>query len=107
MLDDERAQSERACNDLVSRVSGMLVEYTQQRDQSLRKTVDAAQSALSTSQAAWTTMSEDQGSRMDTMISLGTSTTDRLGRRKNEGKRKREDCDNVCASFVARFVNTF
>jgi len=91
MLEREQIESERARGDLVKRVSGMLEDYTRARDTNLRKAFSAMQEATATSERQWEQLGQEHGAKLDAHVEEGKDTAALIQRRRQDGKRKRED----------------
>ncbi|KZV84431.1 kinesin 2 [Exidia glandulosa HHB12029] len=103
MLEKEQVEAERSRNDLVRRVSTMLEDYTRQRDTSLRKAFSAMQDGTAVGEKQWARLASEQGSKLDAAVQNSQEAVANVQRRRQEGKRKREDATHAISSIAASF----
>lgn len=103
MLEREQAEAEQSRDDLVRRVSSMLEDYSRQRDSSLRKAFDSMQQSSVQSETQWTRLAVDQGEKLDQQMQSNKDAIALVQRRRQEGKRKREDGSQAITSIATSF----
>jgi hypothetical protein len=87
LLESERSQGERARDELVRQVSGLLGEFTAARDRGLRKVVEEVQRANDDGEKRMAEFGEMHGSRMDGIVGRGVDFSKVLERKGKEGKK--------------------
>lgn len=108
LLLSENAKAEKAKDELIQRVSGLLGEFTAARDQSLRAAVSQVSDRNSEAEAGMVKFELEHGKVMDSMASTGDATQAIFERKGKEGKRTRDGALKVrmMSSFLLmRFID--
>ncbi|KDQ60800.1 hypothetical protein JAAARDRAFT_204605 [Jaapia argillacea MUCL 33604] len=90
MLESEKVKSQRAKDDLIERVSGLLSSFTSERDRSLRETISQVQLENAGSEAEIMRFGEAHGQKIDEASERGKEWRVSVERRSVEGKRTRD-----------------
>lgn len=90
LLETERLKAERAKDELLKRISGLLNNFTLERDQSLREAFTEMTESNSTAEAGMLKLGKEQGQTLDAIVGKGNEWSTSLSRRAGEGKRTRD-----------------
>ena len=107
LLESERGKSEKAKNQLISRISGLLGEFTAERDRGLREAFEEMKNKNSIGEGEMERCGNENGERIANVIRAGEDWGSSLTRRGDESKRLRDGAfkvRTVCfVSGAARF----
>ena len=101
LLEAEKLKAEKAKDELIQRVSGLLGEFTSARDRSLREAVSHVQAGNTQAEEEMTQFRKKHSDMMDGMVVRGGESTLSMERRSTEGKRTRDGALKVSFLFVA------
>ncbi|PSR74150.1 hypothetical protein PHLCEN_2v10106 [Hermanssonia centrifuga] len=90
LLESERIQSDRAKEELVTRITSLLGNFTAERDRRLRETFSEMTESNATAEAGMKKLGKDQGQRLEAVIGKGREWGGALEKRAGEGKRLRD-----------------
>ncbi|KAH9951942.1 P-loop containing nucleoside triphosphate hydrolase protein [Amylocystis lapponica] len=90
LLESEKQKVDRARDDLMKRISGLLGDFTADRDRSLREAFSEMSQSNAAAQEEMVQLGKAQGERLETVISRGREWSVDLERRGVEGKRTRD-----------------
>ena len=99
MLVNERKDAEKAKSDLIQRVSGLLGEFMQQRDESLRQSVESLQNSNAEAKVLLTSTFGRQVDIHQDAMQRNTNLDSGLGRSGAQAREAREDATNVREQF--------
>ncbi|KAG5645219.1 hypothetical protein DXG03_006636 [Asterophora parasitica] len=105
MLDVERAKGEKAKDELIQRVSGLLGSFTAERDRSLREAVGVIQEANRSGEEEMRTFMKQHAGVLEHMETIGAEISENLQSRRGEGKRTRDGALKTIATAKTRFSN--
>ena len=103
LLESERVKAERAKEDLLQRIAGLLGTFTAERDRSLREAFSEMTESNASAEAGMVKLGKDQGQRIDAVVQKGVEWSSTLDRREGELKRTRDGAFKV--SLVHTFVS--
>jgi len=103
LLDSERIKSSRAKDELISRVSGLLGDFVNQRDQSLREAVGAVQSNTLDAADNMVRFSDNHGQAMENVAASASSSASAMQGCTNETKRLRDGSFKVSPLLHSNF----
>lgn len=95
LLESERVKSEGAKGQLISRISGLLGEFTAERDRSLRDAFEEMHNRNVIGEGEMEKCGNESGERMVNVIRAGEDWGSSLTRRGGEGKRMRDGAFKV------------
>ncbi|EIN07350.1 kinesin-domain-containing protein [Punctularia strigosozonata HHB-11173 SS5] len=98
LLDTQKVDAERARDDLLQRVSGLLGEFTAERDRSLRETFKVIHDSNDVAEQNMSEFTQAHSKGIAQMTERGKTWSESLEKRSGEGKRTR---DGVLKSLVA------
>ncbi|EKM55573.1 uncharacterized protein PHACADRAFT_173717 [Phanerochaete carnosa HHB-10118-sp] len=101
LLESEKVRADQAKDELLKRISGLLVNFTAERDQSLRGAFAEMSESNAAAEAGMVKQGKEQGQRLDAVIGKGTEWSETLDRRAGEGKRTRDGAFKAIASTSA------
>ena len=90
LLQSENAKAEKAKDELIQRVSGLLGDFTAARDESLRAAVSQVADRNLEAEAGMAKFESEHGEIMDSMVSGGNASQVIFDRKGKEGKRTRD-----------------
>ena len=90
LLQCERVKSERARDELIRRISGLLGEFVMDRDRSLKDAFTDLSEGNEKAQGGLTAFSDDFTQRSDSLIARGKEWDLQLDKRSGENKRLRD-----------------
>jgi kinesin family protein 11 len=90
LLESERMKSEKAKDQLISRISGLLGDFTAERDQSLREAFEEMHNKNLIGEVEMEKCGNENGERMVNVIRAGEDWSGSLTKRGGEGKRLRD-----------------
>ena len=90
LLESEKTKAERAKDELLSRISGLLGNFTLERDRSLREAFAEMSESNSAAEAGMTKLGKEQTQKLDAVIGKGNEWSSTLERRAGENKRTRD-----------------
>ncbi|KZT26445.1 kinesin-domain-containing protein [Neolentinus lepideus HHB14362 ss-1] len=99
LLESERAKGQRAKDELLERVSGLLSSFAAERDRSLRESFEQLQTENTAAEARTTRLGDDVGSKAEERFATGKEWRVSLERRQAEGKRTRDGTFKALSSF--------
>jgi kinesin family protein 11 len=100
LLESEKIKAEKAKDELIQRVSGLLGEFTSARDRSLREVVSQVQAGNAKAETQMLQFGTKHGEVMDGMVARGRDSTVSMERRGTEGKRTRDGALKVSSSSL-------
>jgi len=107
LLESERVKSEKAKTQLISRISGLLGDFTAERDHSLREAFEEMHNRNAIGEGEMEKCGNENGERIVNVIRAGEDWSSSLTRRGEESKRLRDGAFKVriiCfTSSAARF----
>lgn len=89
-LDAERTKSERAKDELVKRMKGLLDAFTAERGESLREMVSELAESNAAAEVGMEKFGKDQAQRLDNLMGRGREWGDALAKRADESKLLRD-----------------
>jgi kinesin family protein 11 len=95
LLDSERTKGERARDELIVRISGMLTEFTSTRDRELKEGVEGFKNANVRCEKRLGEFEVSHGTRMDTFAVKAKDVSKVMERRSTEGKRAKDTASKV------------
>jgi kinesin family protein 11 len=95
MLVNERKDAEKAKSDLIQRISGLLGEFMQKRDESLRESVESLQKSNAEAEALLASTFGRQADNHQDAIRRNTNLDSGLGRSGAQAKEVRDNASNV------------
>jgi kinesin family member 11 len=101
LLEAEKLKAEKAKDDLIQRVSGLLGEFTSARDRSLREAVSHVQAGNAQAEEEMVQFRKKHDEMMDGMVAIGGESAASMERRSTEGKRTRDGALKVSFLFIA------
>lgn len=108
LLESEKLKSEKSKDLLISRISGLLGEFTVERDKSLRETFAEMRDRNVVGEGEMERCGRENGERLVGVVRAGEDWSASLTRRGTEGKRLRDGALKVClASFFHVLVFDF
>jgi kinesin family protein 11 len=96
LLESEKQKSEKAKDLLISRISGLLGEFTADRDKSLRETFGEMRDRNVVGETEMERCGRENGERIVGVVRAGEDWSGSLVRRGAEGKRLRDGAIKVC-----------
>lgn len=102
LLQSENLRADKAKDELIQRVSGLLGEFTSARDQSLRAAVAQVRDQNLKAEEDMAKFGIAHGEIMDSIITMGAESEVAFDRRGKEGKRTRDGSLKVGGSFLSR-----
>ncbi|KAI0797910.1 P-loop containing nucleoside triphosphate hydrolase protein [Abortiporus biennis] len=90
LLESEKVKSERAKDELIQRISGLLGDFTIERDRSLREAFTEMADSNSAAEEEMAKLGKQQGSLLDGVLASGKAASVALDRRRIDCKRTRE-----------------
>ncbi|KAJ6630825.1 kinesin motor domain-containing protein [Mycena sp. CBHHK59/15] len=103
MLEDEKLKGEKAKDELIQRVSGMLGNFTRERDQSLRKAVGIVQVESVKAEEGMRAFEKKHGDLAELMESKGKEVAQGMEKWGGEAKRTRDGALKNLNSSKAKF----
>lgn len=100
LLESEKVKADQAKDELLTRISGLLGNFTAERDRSLREAFTEMSESNAVAEAGMLKLGKEQGQRLDDVIGMGSEWSVALTRRAGEGKRTRDGAFKVRASSV-------
>jgi len=101
LLEAEKLKAEKAKDELIQRVSGLLGEFTSARDRSLREAVSHVQAGNAQAEEEMVQFRKKHDEMMAGMVARGGESAVSMERRSTEGKRTRDGALKVSFLFVA------
>ncbi|KAM5531198.1 hypothetical protein V8D89_015116 [Ganoderma adspersum] len=90
LLETERIEAKRSADALLERIAGLLGDYTNERDRSLRETFSEMTESNTTAEHEMQQLGQKQGQQLDAAVSRGIQWSEHLIKRGVEGKRLRD-----------------
>ncbi|TCD71883.1 kinesin motor protein cin8 [Steccherinum ochraceum] len=90
LLESEKAKSERAKDELIKRISGLLGDFTAERDRSLREAFSEMSDSNAAAEKGMVKLGEQQGQQLESVIANGTEWAASLEKRRGDLKRNRD-----------------
>lgn len=100
LLETEKVKSERAKDDLIKRISGLLGEFVNERDRSLREAVTDISEGNERGEEVMVQFGEDHGKTVEGIVTRGQEWAPVLSKKGGEGKRLRDGALKVSSFFV-------
>lgn len=104
LLESEKVKAERAKDELIQRVSGLLGEFTSARDRSLREVVSSVQADNTKAEAEMLQFGTKHGEAMDGLVKRGDESGVTMERRGTEGKRTRDGALKVSFRYLLMII---
>lgn len=102
MLEVEKVKGNKAKDELIQRVSGLLGDFTAERDRSLREAVGVVQHENRAGEDDTKALMEQHSEIMEQMEAAGTEVDQALQTRRNESKRTRDGALKVSPRFISQ-----
>ncbi|OBZ75573.1 Kinesin-like protein bimC [Grifola frondosa] len=90
LYESEKLKSERARDELIERISGLLGEFTAERDRSLRETYAEVTQSNASAEAEMVQLGTEQGRRLEAVVTRGNEWGAVLERKRADCKRTRD-----------------
>ncbi|KAI0831405.1 kinesin-domain-containing protein [Trametes gibbosa] len=90
LLETERVEAKRSADALLERIAGLLGDYTNERDQSLRKTFSEMTESNTAAEHDMQHLGQRQGQQLEAAVVRGSDWSEQLAKRGVEGKRLRD-----------------
>lgn len=90
LLETEKVKSERAKDDLIKRISGLLGEFVNERDRSLREAVTDISESNERGEEVMVQFGEDHGKKVEGIVTRAQEWAPVLSKKGGEGKRLRD-----------------
>ncbi|GLB34934.1 putative kinesin-domain-containing protein [Lyophyllum shimeji] len=103
MLEAERMEADKAKDELMQRVSGLLGDFAAERDRSLREAVGVIQEGNRQGREGMETFMESHAGIMKQMETGSVEASEALQRRRGEGKRTRDGALKAVSTSKSRF----
>lgn len=100
LLESERGKAERAQEELLKRISGLLGTFVTERDRSLREAFSEMTDSNTNAEAGMVKLGKDQGERLDAVVDKGMEWSTALNKREGELKRTRDGAFKVKLSTL-------
>jgi kinesin family protein 11 len=104
LLESENLKAEKAKDELIQRVSGLLGEFTSARDRSLREAVSGVQASNAKAEEEMQQFGTKHGEMMDGMVAKAGELAVSMERKGTEGKRTRDGALKVSSSSLLPMV---
>ncbi|EPQ58109.1 kinesin-domain-containing protein [Gloeophyllum trabeum ATCC 11539] len=105
LLESEKAKSQRAQDELLERVSGLITSFAAERDRSLRASFSQLQTENAAAEAGVTQFNDEVGRKAEERVIAGKEWRVGLERRESEGKRARDGTLKTLSSVNASITN--
>ncbi|CDO71222.1 hypothetical protein BN946_scf184863.g18 [Trametes cinnabarina] len=90
LLETERIEAKRSADALLERIAGLLGDYTNERDRSLRQTFSEMTESNTAAEHDMRQLGEKQGQQLEDAVVRGSAWSEELTKRGVEGKRLRD-----------------
>lgn len=90
LLESEKVKAERAKDELLQRISGLLGSFTLERDRSLREAFAEMTESNAAAEVGMEKLGKEQAQRVDAVLGKGAEWSASLTKRSGEGKRLRD-----------------
>lgn len=90
LLEAEKAKADRAKDELIQRISGLLGDFTAERDRSLREAFSAMTDSNTAAEREMVQLGQEHGKRLEDVVGRGKQWSLDLEKRGAEGKRARD-----------------
>ncbi|KAI0362221.1 kinesin-domain-containing protein [Trametes cingulata] len=90
LLETERVEAKRSADALLERIAGLLGDYTNERDRSLRETFSEMTESNTVAEHEMQLLGQKQGQQLEAAVVRGSAWSEQLTRRGVEGKRLRD-----------------
>ncbi|KZT67731.1 kinesin-domain-containing protein [Daedalea quercina L-15889] len=90
LLEAEKAKADRAKDELIKRVSGLLGDFTAERDRSLREAFSAMTESNASAEQEMVRLGQEHGKRLEDAVGRGKQWSTELEKRGAESKRTRD-----------------
>ncbi|THH33841.1 hypothetical protein EUX98_g250 [Antrodiella citrinella] len=90
LLESEKVKSERAKDELIRRISGLLGDFTTERDRSLKEAFSEMSDSNAAAEQGMVKLGKQQGQQLESVIANGTQWAGSLEKRRGELKRNRD-----------------
>lgn len=101
LLESEKLKADKAKDELIHRVSGLLGEFTSARNQSLREAVTHVQTDNARAEKDLQQFGTKHGEMVDSMVTKAEVSAMSIESSRTEGKRTRDGALKVCLSSLA------
>ncbi|KAJ7285810.1 kinesin 2 [Mycena rebaudengoi] len=105
MLEDEKIKGEKAKDELIQRVSGMLGDFTRERDQNLREAVGAVQARNVQAEEGMRAFEKNHGEVAELMENKGQEVAQRMEKWGGDGKRTRDGALKTLSSSKVKLTS--
>ncbi|KAJ7109400.1 kinesin 2 [Mycena epipterygia] len=105
MLEDEKLKGEKAKDELIQRVSGMLGEFTRERDRGLREAVGIVQAGNAKAEEGMKVFERKHGDVMESMERKGKEVTKGVEKWGGDAKRTRDGAFKTLNSSKAKLTS--
>ncbi|KAI0636868.1 kinesin-domain-containing protein [Trametes polyzona] len=90
LLETERVEAKQSADALLKRIAGLLGDYTNERDRSLRETFSEMTESNSVAEHDMELLGQKQGQQLEAAVVRGSAWSEQLAKRGVEGKRLRD-----------------
>ncbi|KAH9842625.1 kinesin motor domain-containing protein [Rhodofomes roseus] len=90
LLEAEKTKADRAKDDMLKRISGLLGDFTAERDRSLREAFSAMTESNASAEQEMVQLGQEHGKRLEDVVGRGKQWSLDLEKRGAEGKRTRD-----------------
>ncbi|KAI0374999.1 kinesin-domain-containing protein [Pilatotrama ljubarskyi] len=90
LLETERMEAKRSADALLERIAGLLGDYTNERDRSLRETFSEMTESNTVAEHEMHELGQKQGQQLEAAMVRGSAWSEQLAKRGVEGKRLRD-----------------
>lgn len=101
LLETERVEAKRSADALLERIAGLLGDYTNERDRSLRGTFSEMTESNTVAEREMEQLGQKQGQQLEAAVVRGSAWSEQLAKRGANGKRLRDGGMKVSASATA------
>ncbi|KAI8998545.1 kinesin-domain-containing protein [Trametes punicea] len=105
LLETERAEAKRSADALLERIAGLLGDYTNERDRSLRETFSEMTESNAAAEHEMQQLGQKQGQQLEAAVVRGSAWNEQLVKRGAEGKRLRDGGIKALNSTRATICN--
>lgn len=107
MLEAEKAEADRAKDELIKRISGLLGDFTAERDRSLREAFSAMTESNTAAEREMIQLSQEHGKQLEDVVGRGKQWSLDLEKRGVEGKRARDGGIKVGSLWYQIYTNLY
>lgn len=106
LLESEKDKSERSKDELIKRISGLLNDFTAERDRSLREAFTEMSDSNAAAEKGMVKLGKQQGQKLEGVIANGTEWSTSLEKRRGELKRNRDGALKVFVQPLPAIATT-